>query len=71
VGALEGGSPPPVQPLAGGDDQLGERRLGIEVLDALQVVVREDGEIDLVEDLSVGRAGGLAVLAVAGMVFVG
>ena len=64
---LEGGSPPAVEPLARRDDQLAQRRLWVEVVLADQVLVREVAEVDLVEDLAVGRREG-AVARIAALV---
>ncbi len=67
LGPLEVFEVPAVAPLAGADHQLGQRRFGVEVvvpavlggraarLDTLEVVVGVDREVDLVEDLAVGR----------------
>jgi hypothetical protein len=55
VGAFDDDPPFAVEPLAGGDQQLRQRGLGVEVGDPLEVVVREVGEVDLVEDLAVRR----------------
>jgi hypothetical protein len=72
VGALHDDPPLAVEPLAGRDQELRQRRLGVEVVDALQVVVGEVGEVDLVEDLAVGRRVGLPrACAVAALVGVG
>jgi hypothetical protein len=72
VRAFDDDPPLPVEPLAGGDQQLGEGRLGIEIGDSLEVVVREVREVDLVEDLAVGRRiGSRRVRLVAALVGVG
>src|SRR5215469_818631 len=66
--ALEGRPPPSVQPLAGGDDQLREGWFGIKVDGALEVVMGEDTEPDLVEDLALRWLWPLPRLWVAALV---